>query len=59
MFNLTNKNILVTGGVGFIGGHLVEELIKRKAQVVVVDINLNKKSYLFTEKLHKKAKLSN
>jgi len=57
MFNLTNKNILVTGGVGFIGGHLVEELIKRKAQVVVVDIDLNKKSYLFTEKLHKKAKV--
>lgn len=57
MINLTNKNILVTGGVGFIGGHLVEELIKRKANVIVVDNNLNKKSYLFTKNLHKKAKV--
>lgn len=57
MNNLKSKNILVTGGVGFVGGHLVEELIKQKANVVVVDINLNKKSYLFTERLQKKCKV--
>ena len=57
MFNLMNKNVLVTGGVGFIGGHLVEELIKRKVNITVVDINLDKKSYLFTKNLHKKAKV--
>lgn len=51
------KNILVTGGVGFVGGHLVEELIKKKAKVTVADINLNRKSYLFSKNLHKKAKV--
>ena len=46
MFNLKNKNILVTGGAGFVGGHLVEELVKLKANVIVADINFDKKSYL-------------
>jgi CDP-glucose 4,6-dehydratase len=52
---MKNKNILVTGGTGFVGGHLVEELIKLGANVIVVDINLDKKSYLYTEKLDQKA----
>ncbi|MCR4276783.1 MAG: GDP-mannose 4,6-dehydratase, partial [Candidatus Roizmanbacteria bacterium] len=51
---MKNKNILVTGGAGFVGGHLVEELVKLNANVFVVDISLNKKSYLFSENLHKK-----
>lgn len=32
-----DKNILVTGGAGFIGSHLVEELIKYEANVTVLD----------------------
>lgn len=53
--NLKRKNVLVTGGAGFVGSHLVEELIKLNVNVVVVDINLDKQSYLFTENLHNKS----
>ena len=32
-----NKNILITGGAGYIGSHIVEELIKQKKNVFVLD----------------------
>tara|TARA_B100001057_G_scaffold283578_1_gene283950 strand:- start:2420 stop:3391 length:972 start_codon:yes stop_codon:yes gene_type:complete len=31
------KNILVTGGAGYIGSHIIEILIKRKKKVIIVD----------------------
>ncbi len=31
------KNILVTGGAGYIGSHIVEQLIRLKKKVVVID----------------------
>lgn len=34
---LQNKKILVTGGAGFIGSHTVDTLIKKGANVVIVD----------------------
>lgn len=54
---MKNKNILVTGGAGFVGSHLVEELIKKKSHVVIVDINFDKCSYFFSKKLDKKSKV--
>ena len=56
---IKNKNILVTGGAGFVGSHLVEELVNLGANVVIVDINFDKRSYLFTEGLDKKSKVIN
>lgn len=34
---MKNKKIVVTGGAGFIGSHIVEELVKLGAEVVVID----------------------
>ena len=31
------KNILVTGGAGYIGSHLAELLIKQKKNVIIID----------------------
>ncbi len=52
---MKNKKYLVTGGAGFIGSNLVDELIKRKNNVVVVDnLSSGKKEYI-----NKKAKFYN
>ena len=43
--NFKQKKVLVTGGTGFVGGHLVEELNKQKAEVTVIYQSLDSKSY--------------
>ena len=55
--NLTGKKILVTGGAGFIGGHLVNRLVRLKAKVYVIDKYINPVSYFAKNKLQKKSKL--
>lgn len=52
-----NKNILVTGGTGFIGSHLVEKLVRQKANVITTYISTFPNSYFFTQKLDKKVKM--
>src|SRR6476620_3901363 len=42
---ITNSNMLVTGGAGFIGSYVVEELLKlQPARIVIID-NLVRGSY--------------
>ena len=46
MINKANK-ILITGAAGYIGSHIVEQLVKTKSKIIAVD-NLkrgNKKLY--------------
>src|SRR6476661_1067192 len=35
--NLTNCKVLVTGGAGLVGSHIVDELVKEGARVIVYD----------------------
>lgn len=58
MTDIKDANILVTGGTGFIGSHLVEELLKHNAKVVTTFNTTNPLSYFFTKKLHKKVHMA-
>jgi nucleoside-diphosphate-sugar epimerase len=34
---MNSKVVVVTGGAGFIGSHLAEELLKRRCKVIIFD----------------------
>lgn len=50
---MKKQSVLVTGGAGFIGSHLSEELINRGYKVIVGDIEIKKKSYFELKNLKK------
>jgi CDP-glucose 4,6-dehydratase len=54
-----NKNVLITGINGFIGGNLAEEIVDRGANVFGLVRNLNSKSYLFYSNISSKTELIN
>lgn len=53
---LAGKNVLVTGGAGFIGSHLVKHLVNNKIKVVVPYVEIDKRSYFHEQGLHRKTR---
>ena len=58
------NSILVTGGAGYIGSHIVEKLVKTKKNVIIVDnldtgyeILINKKAKFIKEDIKNKKEL--
>jgi len=51
---IRGKSVLVTGGTGFIGSHLVEKLLSLKCKVIVPFLSVDPGSYFFTKNLDKK-----
>ena len=57
--NLSRKNILVTGGTGFVGSHLVSALVEEGARVVSTYQSLDPRSYFSQQELSKHVAMEN
>lgn len=57
MAGLAKKNVLVTGGSGFIGSHLVKKLLEIGSHVLVPYRSINPNSYFNLNNLHNKVTL--
>ncbi|MBU0586310.1 GDP-mannose 4,6-dehydratase [Candidatus Micrarchaeota archaeon] len=55
----TDKRVLVTGGTGMVGSHVIEKLINSEAEVVTLTRSHDPKAYFFTERLSDRAILAN
>ena len=44
--NLENKNIIITGGSGFLGSQIIDALLNERANVFIIDIQKPKKKTL-------------
>ena len=42
-FNLRNKNIIITGGNGFLGSQIIDALLNERANVYIIDIKQKNK----------------
>lgn len=53
------KNILITGGTGLVGAHLVEEILEQnpQARIVVLVYEIDAKSYFVTKRLDRRVRL--
>ncbi len=52
--NLKNKNVLITGATGLVGGHLTEKLVEMGANAHITHRSFNPKSYFAGKKLNEK-----
>lgn len=54
-----NKNVLVTGATGLVGGHVVEKLLKEGKKVFALQRKKDRDSYFYSQGLYKHCKVFN